>query len=251
MTIRLIRHSSEIVHIIIDNPKKKNALSVEIFRNLAMTWQELASDNRVRAVVISGEESSGFSTGADLSVDWLNVEDIDALIDKALLKTFFFPKPIIAAIDGYCLAGGLELVLSSDIRIATAEATFGFPEVKWAVIPSGGGTMKLIDQIGVARAMDLLLTGKTISATEALEVGIVNKIVGRGDLLTEAFQLAMNIARNSPLAVAATKRLAFERLYKIYKAQEALEQKVVNELRYSGEHIEGKMAFCEKREPIY
>ena len=175
--------SGRVAVVTIDNPRRRNALTYAMFRDLAETWAEL-DRGRARCVVVTGTACGAFCSGADLSQ---NVADrpgnIDALIDAALLKTVPFRKPLIAAVNGHAVAGGLELVLSADLRAVAQGARLGLPEVSRAVFPSGGGALKLRAQIGRAAAMDLLLTGRLIEAGEALRMGLVNTVLPGGDVL--------------------------------------------------------------------
>jgi len=160
-------------------------------------------------------------------------------------------KPIIAAVNGYAIAGGLELLYTTDIRVACPEAKFGLQEVKWAIFPAGGSTVHLPRQLPYAKAMEMLLTGSLISAQEALDYGLINSVVPREKLLEEAERYATLIAKNGPLAVSAIK----ESVIKLngLPLAEALER----EREFSGpifdtkDAQEGPRAFMEKREPVY
>ena len=251
MPILETKADNGIASVVISNLARRNALDLEIFESLAALWPRLAADASVRAVLIRGDGEEAFCAGADLNSHLDCLEGIDELIDRALLKTGFFPKPIVAAITGSCVAGGLELALACDIRIAAEEAIIGLPEVRWGIVPSGGGAMKLIDQIGYAHAMDLLLTGRLISGAEAEKIGLVSKACPRDRVLDTAFDRVNQIASNSPTAVFATKRLALNRRIQRYRAHEAEEREIVASVRRSGDPEEGKQAFLEKRAPRF
>src|SRR5205085_890240 len=139
--------------------------------------------------------------GGDLSAS----PELARVINRALLKDSVFTRPIVAAVNGDCVAGGLELLLSTDIRAAATHARFGLPEVKWSIYPFGGATVKLTHQVGHVHAMDLLLTGRLVDAAFAAHIGLVNTVIERATLMDWAFDTAAPIAANSPSAVQAVK----------------------------------------------
>jgi len=239
-----------VAKITIKNPERRNALNGEMLEALIDTWDRLSSDDAVRVAVITGD-GAAFCTGADLSQSLHTRSDIDSLVDRALLKTSYFRKPLVAAINGHCVAGGLELALAADIRITDRNAKLGFPEVKWGIIPSGGGAMKLLEQMPYAHAMDLLITGRLISGEDAAVIGLVTSACDAQEVLPVAMERAELIARNSPLAVQLTKRAALEHRSAVYADREATERELVAMMRQSGHQDEGIAAFLEKREPSY
>jgi len=239
-----------IVCVTLSNPGRINALDGAIFEGLAELWPRLAADDSVAVVLVRGE-GDNFSSGADLASHLDRRPDIDELIDRALLKTRFFAVPLVAAIRGACVAGGLELVLACDIRIAADDARLGFPETSWGILPSGGGTMKLADQIGHARAMDLLLTGRLISGREAERIGLVSECRPADQVWDRALARARAVAATSRVAARATKRAVALGHMTRYQAQEIAERGIVAEVRCSGHPEEGKAAFLEKRRPVF
>jgi enoyl-CoA hydratase len=234
----------------ISNPKQRNALSLDMFETLAALWPRLAADSAIEVVVLRGE-GEAFCSGADLSANLDRRDAIDALIDRAFLKTKFFPKPLITAIQGACVAGGLELTLASDIRIAADNAVIGLPEVCWGLLPSGGGAMKLVDQIGYAKAMDLLLTGRLIDGREAERIGLVTEVCPAAETWERALQRARMIVANSPTAVTGAKRAAIARRAEFYDALEDEERALVRTVRATGDAERGKAAFAERRVPVF
>jgi E-phenylitaconyl-CoA hydratase len=240
-----------VAKVIVDNPAHHNALDGDMFVQLAEVWKQLGLDHSVRAVVITGNGDRAFCTGADLSQALHQRADIDDLVDSALLKTTLFKKPLIAAINGHCVAGGLELALAADIRIVSRTAQLGFPEVRWGILPSGGGAMKLLEQLPHAYAMDLLLTARLISGDEAARIGLATLAVDAKDVLSCALERAEMIARNSPVAVQATKQAALQQMADAYASREATERALVRQVRESGHQEEGISAFIDKREPRY
>ncbi|MGF7161872.1 enoyl-CoA hydratase/carnithine racemase [Rhodoligotrophos appendicifer] len=240
-----------IVCVSLDNPGRRNALDHAMFLQLAELWPALAADPSVRVVLMRGHGEDAFCSGADLSANLDRLADIDELLDRALLKTTLFSKPLVASIVGACVAGGLELALAADLRIAAEDARFGMPEVRWGIMPSGGGAMKLALQIGQAKAMDLLLTGRMISGRDADGMGLVSEICSRTEVWTTALERARMISRNSWAAVQATKEAALGPRTQAYLPQEAGERALAAKVRASGHPEEGKAAFLQKRAPVF
>lgn len=245
------RGDAHVATVTIDNPGRRNALGQVELRGFAALWPELAADRDVRAVVVQGRGDAAFSSGADLSADLAALPDIDALIDAALLKTRFFPKPIVAAIAGACMAGGLELALSADVRVVAADARIGLPEVRWGILPSGGAAMKLVELIGRSEAMRLLLAGEPIDGTRAAAIGLGSLASDATSARAEARRIALAIASASPIAVQATKRAALGARCRDYAAREAEERALVAEVRASGHARIGIRAFLARRVPVY
>lgn len=250
-SIRTERPAAGVAHVVLDNPSRRNALTYEMFEGLAALWPQLEADRSVRVVLVSGADDAAFCSGADLSAGMAERPGMDDLVDRALLKTALFTKPIVAAINGHCVAGGLELALAADIRIAWEDARLGFPEVRWGILPSGGGAMKLIDQIGHARAMELLLSGRLIDGRKAERIGLVNEAVPLAEVKCMAMDCATRIAANSPKAVAATKTAALGHRCAGYASREAAERALVARVRASGHWRIGVEAFLTRRSPLY
>lgn len=251
MSVRLDRPEPHIALITVDNPARRNALGPQEFVQLAQCWDRLEDDETVRCVVITGAGDKAFCSGASLDADFSAIEALDDLIDRALRKTRYFPRPVVAAVNGHCVAGGFELMLSTDIRVLSQDAKLGLPEVHWGIVPSGGGAMKLIDQIGHARAMQLMLTADLIGADEALRFGLVNRVLPQSEVLGAAFDLARRIAGNSPMAVARTKQAALARRAAQWQAGEADERALVATMRGTEQERIGRRAFLDKQAPIY
>jgi E-phenylitaconyl-CoA hydratase len=160
-------------------------------------------------------------------------------------------KPVICAINGFALAGGLELALSCDIRIAVESASFGLPEVKIGSIPGAGGTQRLPRIVGMSNAMHMLLTADRIDSDEALRIGLVSKVVPAADLMESALQIARKIAGNAPLAVRAVKQLVVRGADLPLGAAIDAERMAWGVLRNTRDRIEGRVAFQQKRKPVY
>jgi enoyl-CoA hydratase/carnithine racemase len=178
-------------------------------------------------------------------------EEIARIVNRALLKTSPFSKPIIAAVNGDCAGGGLELLLATDIRAAAPHARFGLPEVRWSIYPFGGATVKLITQIGYVHAMDLLLTGRLVDAAAAERIGLVNRVIAADELMPWAFETAAAIADNSPSAVQAVKLQISSTVAEHARSREALEQELGDKVREGPHFAEGVAAFRDKRRPKY
>lgn len=251
MSIQLIRSEPGIALVTIHDPERRNALGPQEFSELARCWDELAQDAEVRCIVVTGQGQQAFCSGANLNADFSNVRDVDDLVDRALLKTRLMPKPLIAAVNGHCVAGGFELMLSSDLRVASEDALLGLPEVRWGILPSGGGAMKLIEQIGYARAMQIMLTAELMSASQALAFGLVNRVVPACEVLEAALAFARTIAANSPLAVTLTKQSALRWRTRAWQRMESEERERVKIVRDSADARIGRRAFLEKVQPIY
>jgi enoyl-CoA hydratase/carnithine racemase len=250
MEIRLTRHSAHVAVITLDNQARLNAMTRAMMADLGRLWDELGRDD-TRCIVVTGAGERAFSAGADLSGDLSARVEMAKVIGHALLKSDVYTKPIVAAVNGDCVGGGLELLLSTDIRAAATHARFGLPEVKWSIYPFGGATIKLVQQIGHVHAMDLLLTGRLIDATEAARLGLVNRVLPATDLMPWALQTAETIAANSPSAVQSVKRQISETLAEHARAREPLDQELGDRVRASPHFAEGVAAFREKRRPDY
>jgi enoyl-CoA hydratase len=256
--------------ITIDRPERRGAMDMASYTQLANAWRAVASTPAIRVAVITGVGDS-YCAGADLKdfipevaksikarMDGEEVDDTqmpasgdDDIPDGqlAVLRDVDFPKPIIAAVNGPCVASGMEMLLGIDIRFASPDAVFGLPEVKRGLFASGGSTVRLPRQIPFAWAMDILLTGRYLTAEEALRIGLINRIVEKPELLAEALAFAEQIAACSPTAVSATKRSVLDGLKVGTHDAFALELQY-GDIVFSGpDAVEGPRAFLEKRAP--
>lgn len=251
MAIRLHHPERHIALVEIANPARRNALGPEDFQALARLWDMLAIQAEVRCIVVTGEGDRAFCSGAQLDADFSHIGDVDALVDQALLKTRLYPKPLVAAVNGHCVAGGFELMLAADIRVASEAARLGLPEVRWGILPSGGAAMKLIGQIGHARAMELMLTGELVEAHKAAACGLVNEVVPQQQVLDRALALARRISANSPVAVAKTKESALTGYTQRWAELEPAERDRARHVRAAADVQIGKRAFLAKTDPVY
>lgn len=202
----------------INRPERRNAFNLAGFRALADAWRTVADSNDVRVVVVTGERD--FSSGADLRDFPADIaaavrggeepKRVWADVHHAVLRDVVMPVPVVAAVEGLCLGGGMELVGATDIRIAGASASFALPEVRHGFVPSGGSIARLPRQIGYAAAMQVLLTGARFGAEQMRAYGFVSEVVPDGTALARALELAEQIAQNAPASVAAVKRAVGE-----------------------------------------
>src|ERR1700756_5706873 len=251
MEIRLTRHGRHIAIVSIDNQPRLNAMTRQMMSKLGGLWDELERDPACRCIILTGAGQRAFTVGADISGDLSAGPEVARMVNHASLKKDPYSQPIVAAVNGDCVGGGLELMLSTDIRAATSEARFGLTEVKWSIYPFAGSTIKLTHQIGYVHAMDLLLTARLIDAGEAARLGLVNRLVPRSELMGWAIETAETIAANSPSAVQAVKRQVSATIADHALTREVLEQQLGDEVRASPHFAEGVAAFREKRTPHY
>jgi len=251
MEIRVERPAPHIALVTIANEPRRNAMSRAMLADLAELWDRLDSDAECRCVVLTGAGDKAFSSGADLAGDLSASPETAHVVGRALLKNTPFTKPIVAAVNGDCVAGALELLLSTDIRAAVPEARFGLPEVRWSIYPFGGATVKLTQQVGYVHAMDLLLTGRLVDAAFAEKIGLVNRVLARARLMPWAMETAAAIAANSPSAVQAVRTQISSAIADYAKSRDALDQELGDRVRASPHFAEGVAAFREKRKPDY
>jgi enoyl-CoA hydratase/carnithine racemase len=251
VTLHVKQAASHVALITIDTQGKRNALSRSMMAELADHWERLDASDDCRCIVITGAGDRAFCAGADISGDLSATSETAQVIDRALLKTRMYSKPIVAAVNGDCAGGGVELLLSTDIRLAAEHARFGLPEVKWSIYPFGGATVKLVQQVGYVHAMDLLLTGRLVTADFAARIGLVNRVLRAADVLGAAIETATAIAANSPSAVQAVKTQISAGIAEFTSGREALEQELGDRVRASPHFTEGVAAFREKRHPNY
>jgi len=240
-----------VTQITIDNQPKRNAMSREMIAELADLWEQLDTDQNCRCIVLTGAGDRAFCAGADIGGDLSASDETAQLVNQALLKTTTYSKPIIAAVNGDCAGGGVELLLSTDIRIAAPHARFGLPEVKWSIYPFGGATIKLVQQIGYVHAMDLILTGRLVDARFAQGINLINQISPDSNPLKIAIETAAMIAANSPDAVQAVKQQISDGFADHARSREAMEQQLGDQVRAGRHFAEGVAAFREKRRPDY
>jgi enoyl-CoA hydratase len=205
-TVKL-KLESNIAHIELNRPEVRNALNLEMGRELDALLDDLMSREEVRAVVISGAGGKSFASGADIAElrQRTHREAFLAINGSLFQKLEDFARPTIAAIEGYALGGGLELALACDLRVASKTAKVGLPETTLGIYPAAGGTWRLPRLVGIGRAKELVFTGRILDAAEAFSLGIFERLCEPGEAITEAMDIAGAIAGNAPLAVQVAK----------------------------------------------
>jgi enoyl-CoA hydratase/carnithine racemase len=257
----LLENRGRVRILTINRPAAKNALDIETSRELAQRFVEFRDDPEAWVAIITGAGEESFCAGGDLKKMGDYYASMTPQERRArgeiepgiggITRNLPVWKPIIAAINGHCLAGGLEIALACDLRVAEEHASFGLTEVKWGIIPGAGGTQRLPRLIGLERALDLIMTARKISAEEALQFGLISRLVPKGQALEKAIELAEQICENAPLAVRAAKEAATRGLDMSLDEGLRLEQFLAEPLRQSEDAREGPRAFTEKRNPRF
>jgi enoyl-CoA hydratase/carnithine racemase len=227
----------------IDRPQAGNSLNAEVGSGFVTALADAASDPAVRSVIVTGAGEKIFCAGMDLKA-FAAGEDM-TMVGEGLRLLDEFPKPVIAAVNGIAVAGGFEVMMRADLVVAAEHSRFGIPEVKRGLVAAGGGT-RLPTRIPLQVALELGLTGETISASRALELGLINRVVPAADVMSAALALAALINANGPLAVQATKKLMREEVGA--DRADAIRQAVAHVFASEDAH-EGATAFAEKRTP--
>lgn len=238
-----------------NRPEAMNALSTQTARDLIAALGELELDDEVFAAVLTAEGDKAFCVGADLKERKTMTKDEmkkqRALFVKAFAAAAEFPKPLVAAVNGFALGGGTEFALCCDFIIASEKAAFGLPEVGLAIIPGGGGTQLLPRVIGRNKAKELIFTGRRISAREACQLGLANHVVPHEQLMEKTMEILREITRNGPIALQQAKRSINLGVELELKTALALEAECYNACLYTEDRDEGLRAFNEKRKPVY
>ncbi len=251
----LIEKKDSVLTVTLNRPQFMNALNLETLKEGREILTDVYFDPEIRAVIITGAGDKAFCAGADLKerekMNEVQVRHYIKTIRETLIDIENLSKPVICAINGAALGGGTELAMACDIRIADPHATFGLTEVTLGIIPAGGGTQRLPRLVGIGKAKELILTGRRISAQEALSIGLINRIALEGQLKEEAQEMAQIIAKNAPFAVEQAK-FAINRGYEIdIHSGLALESKAYDVCIPTKDRIEALKAFREKRKPVF
>jgi enoyl-CoA hydratase len=250
----LLERDGPVAIITLNRPKQLNALSADVLNDVSAALDELTADNAVRAIIVTGAGERAFAAGADIG-ELAQIENATAGRQMAMRshqlgrKMAGLGKPIIAAINGFALGGGLELALACDIRLASDTAQVGLPEVTLGIMPGWGGTQRLARLVGPGAAKLLMMTGERIDAHEALRLGIVERVVPVTELLDSAKQLAQKIAGLPPLSIDAIKQVVNRGLNMALDDANAFEASLFGELTATEDCKEGTAAFLEKRKP--
>jgi len=238
-----------------NRPDALNAFNGEQLRLLAETFDEIGNDGAIRCVVLTGAGERAFAAGADIKemvgLDRDGAMEFGRLGHAVTRGVETLPQPVIAAVNGFAMGGGCELALAADFRIASENAVFGQPEVGLGIPPGWGGTQRLVRAVGPGIAAEMILTGRRVKADEALRIGLVNAVYPLADLMPKAREMADLIAKNSPLAVRASKRL----MQLAFNGQVAsgldTELHAFADSFGTADQVEGMSAFVEKRSPVY
>ena len=261
----LYEKRNHIAYLTLNRPEAHNAVDPETVLELVAAWEDYRDDEDLRCILLTGTGDESFCAGADLAkliplFTGARQPETDAdrqiqadttIAMRAFLRDFDLFKPVVAAVNGNAIAGGFELLYAADIRIASENARFGLQEVKWAVFPAGGSTVRLPRQIPYAQAMEMLLTGELIDARQALQWGFFNRVVPQDQLMETAPKYAEIIAQNGPLAVRNVKRAVLENTGMPLKEGLNREMELAIPVFMSRDAQEGPMAFKEKREPVF
>jgi enoyl-CoA hydratase len=240
--------------ITVDHPPA-NALSNRVLAEIESSLKQAEADANARAVIFTGAGEKFFIAGADitefLTIPKEHYAERTAKGQKVTLQMETMAKPVIMAINGYCLGGGCEMAMAGDVRLAAENAVFGQPEIKLGIIPGFGGTQRFVRLLGKSRAMELLFTGDNIDAATALELGLVSRVVPAAELMTVAQELAKKFAAQAPQAIAAIKRAVMGGLDRPMEEALEAERKEFAAIRFTHDAIEGITAFLEKRPPEF
>jgi enoyl-CoA hydratase len=250
--------------VVLDRPETANSLDPAMLRALAGAWDAVAADPDVRCAVVTGAGERAFCGGMDMATtipaaqrlargERLDPETFEGLraVAKALLAGFDLGKPLVAAVNGHARAGGFDLLLACELRLAVPDATFALEEVARGLYPTGNATVLLPRQLPWVHAMELLLTARPIDAARALEIGFLNRIVPRERLLAEALAAADAIAANAPLAVRETRRGVRELLSLPIPEAYVRQEELGRPLRATEDAREAQRAFVERRAPVW
>ncbi|MEA2626213.1 MAG: enoyl-CoA hydratase [Candidatus Binatota bacterium] len=265
MAALTVERRDSVVYLTFDRPEAQNALDPEMIVLLGRAFREYAEDVELRCAVLTGRGDTAFSAGADLrrtiplltgarepEDEWdraLLGEPV--LMQYALLRGVDVFKPVVAAVNGYCIAGGMELLQATDVRIAVNTATFALQEAKWGLFPGAGSTVRLPQQIPYCKAMEMLLTGERITAQEALQWGLVNHVVPRSQLGAKVEWIVRTIAENGPLAVRKIKESVIRCMGRPIEEALAREPEFAMTVFASEDAREGPRAFAENRLPDF
>jgi enoyl-CoA hydratase len=239
----------------IDGEARRNSISRAMLRELNEHLARARGDRALRCVVLTGAGDKAFCAGADLKERAsMSADDVHAFhegLRGALRAIEAAPQPFVAALNGAALGGGLELALACDLRVAAETAQLGLPEVSLGIIPGGGGTQRLARLVGVARAKDLVLTARRVTAAEALAMGLVSRITPAAALLDAAREVALQVARNAPVSLRQAKRAIDGGFHLPLEEALDLENRLYQDCLGTKDRVEALRAFAEKRPPVF
>ena len=246
---------NHVATITINRAERMNAMDAAHYAGLSAAWERVRDDPEIRVAIITGAGEKSFSAGADLKSFINQQPPLSELMltqkNQLLNRGLEVWKPIVSAVNGYCIGGGMTLLLATDLRVCAEHATFSVSEVKRGVFPANGGTQRIAQQLPHSIAMQLLLLGDTFDAQTALQWGLVNKVVKASELMDTARDYAKRLALNAPLAVQSAKELAMRSRDVDLATGLRMEQMMLRLLQTSEDVTEGTKAFAEKRAPAF
>lgn len=253
--IKLIK-KEKIATIMVDRPKLYNAIRYETMLEIDKALDDIELDDGIRVVVVTGSGEKAFVSGGEIGVMASDMTHVDTLVtlgkgQDVITRLEHFPKPVIARINGFALGGGSEIALGCDIRIASENAVLGLPEIKLGIIPGYGGTQRLPRLIGMGKAKELIMTGDQISAKEAFELGMVNKVVAKENLDAEVEKLASKLADRAPVAMHMAKMAMMTGIQSDLRTGLHTEGRCYSICFGTDDRKEGMNAFLEKRDPEF
>lgn len=263
MSDLLVEREGPVLVLTLNRPARRNAMTMAMFARLADAWDLIESETDIKACILTGA-AGNFSSGMDLRAMAGDIDDRDdydvagrieregsRFIYDGLLKTRHPRVPVIAAVEGTAIAGGTEILLGTDIRVAGESARFGVSEVRWSLYPGGGSAVRLARQIPFTAAADILLTGRHLEAEEAKNLGLVGHVVPDGTALDRAHEIAATVVENGPLAIEAVLRTLRETSGMTEREAFAFETPLMERVFKSEDSKEGPRAFTEKRRPEF
>jgi enoyl-CoA hydratase len=265
MSVLQIENRDGALWVTFNRPELFNSLDPESICGMLDMWKQAEEDETVKFVVLTGAGDKAFCAGADLKLTIPLISgarkpeteydhrllDTPDLIGQLMQRNRTFPKPVIAAINGVAMAGGCELVLAADIRVASSSASFALSEPKVGIVPGGGSMVRLPRHVPWCYAMEFLLTGDTISAEKAREMSLINRVVEPQDLYPEVEKLISTLSKNAPLSLQAIKRTAVLTSGLELDEAFAIENQETNRVMLTEDAKEGPRAFAEKRQPVF
>ncbi|GAC1384859.1 MAG: crotonase/enoyl-CoA hydratase family protein [Acidimicrobiales bacterium] len=254
-----------IAYVTLNRPEKHNAITPEMVVRLVDIWTDVAADDSVRAVLVTGSGDKAFSSGGDLGSlipimmrtrapenEWeVRLAADRKMLGVALLRNATFFKPVVAAVRGRALAGGAEFLLSTDIRVASTDATFALTEVRRGLIAGGGSLVRLARQVSWANAMEIALLGEPIDAAHALRIGLINRVVPSAEVIPTAEALARKISLGAPIALTKTKEAMVRSNGRPLAEAFLIESECTKANARTDDAREGPRAFMEKRAPVF